>query len=222
MREGFTTIPDWMLDLELDIYETMVYATIFGFSQDGETTFKGSQAYLARKAKCSKRKVANALGVLLERGLIKKIDVDIRGIHLCEYYCTICKGIAPGARGDECGATKNIVENINIKERENKGFVPPSIDEVKAYCRARNNGIDAEEFVAFYQSKGWVVGKTRMKDWKSAVITWEKARQKDTRRSQPIKRESVFEHNMREMDKMFGTSYHETLYGKKEVDVDEQ
>ena len=29
-------------------------------------------------------------------------------------------------------------------------------------------------FVAFYESKGWLVGKSKMKSWKSAIVTWEK------------------------------------------------
>lgn len=57
-------------------------------------------------------------------------------------------------------------------------FTPPSVEEVAAYCLERKNGIDAEEFVSFYASKGWKVGTSPMKDWRSAVITWEKKRVK--------------------------------------------
>lgn len=53
-------------------------------------------------------------------------------------------------------------------------FVKPTVEEVAAYCRERKNSIDPEAFVAHYQSNGWMVGKSKMKDWKSAVITWEK------------------------------------------------
>ena len=67
--------------------------------------------------------------------------------------------------------------NIN-----NKLFKPPTVDEVKAYCRERNNSIDAEAFVSFYESKGWMIGKNKMKDWKAAVRTWE---QKDKQSSKP-------------------------------------
>ena len=54
-----------------------------------------------------------------------------------------------------------------------RGFTPPSIDEVSAYCTERNNGIDPQHFVDFYEAKGWMVGKNKMKDWKAAVRTWE-------------------------------------------------
>ena len=52
-------------------------------------------------------------------------------------------------------------------------FIPPSVEAVEAYCLARKNGIDAHHFCDFYQSKGWLVGKNKMKDWKAAVRTWE-------------------------------------------------
>lgn len=55
-------------------------------------------------------------------------------------------------------------------------FTPPSIEEVATYCRERGNGVDASRFVDFYSSKGWMVGKSRMKDWKAAVRNWERSR----------------------------------------------
>ena len=56
----------------------------------------------------------------------------------------------------------------------NKYFNKPKLSEVKDYCLERNNNIDAEAFIDFYESKGWMVGKNKMKDWKAAVRTWEK------------------------------------------------
>lgn len=55
-----------------------------------------------------------------------------------------------------------------------KIFLPPTFEEVAAYCRERNNNVDPEQFISFYQSKNWMIGKNRMKDWKAAVRTWEK------------------------------------------------
>lgn len=57
-----------------------------------------------------------------------------------------------------------------------KRFVKPTVDEVRAYCAERNNGINAEDFVDFYESKGWKVGKNPMVDWKACVRTWERSR----------------------------------------------
>ena len=61
-----------------------------------------------------------------------------------------------------------------IPKTKSDKFIPPTVEEVEAYCKERHNDIDAEAFVAFYESKGWMIGKNKMKSWKSAVITWEK------------------------------------------------
>jgi len=52
-------------------------------------------------------------------------------------------------------------------------FTVPSVDEVEAYCNERDNGINPQAFVDFYETRGWKVGKEKMKDWKAAVRTWE-------------------------------------------------
>lgn len=61
-----------------------------------------------------------------------------------------------------------------------KRFIPPTVDEVAAYCQERGNGLDPEAFVDFYASKGWMVGKNPMKDWKAAVRTWERSEGRGT------------------------------------------
>ena len=53
-------------------------------------------------------------------------------------------------------------------------FVKPTVEEIEAYCKERNNGINAQYFFDSYEGKGWLIGKTPMKDWKAAVRTWEK------------------------------------------------
>lgn len=51
-------------------------------------------------------------------------------------------------------------------------FVPPTADEVKAYCAEKGYALDADRFVDYYTSNGWKVGKNHMKDWKAAVRSW--------------------------------------------------
>ena len=227
---GFITIPDWMYDLDLDVYETIILATIFGFSQDGDSRFSGSQNYLARKAKCSRRKVVNCLENLLSKGFIEKFDVNVRGIHLCEYTFKAsafdAQGVHQVHRGCECGAHNNIDDNIDINNTlSNKGkakFQKPSLEEIRLYCQERNNSVEPEKFFNFYESKGWVVGKSPMKDWKAAVRTWEQRRPETTRTTfSSRQKKSVFEQNLEVMDQMFGTDMHSKAYGKNEV-YDEQ
>ena len=74
---------------------------------------------------------------------------------------------------------KNIKEDKEIKNN-NSRFVAPSVEEVREYCRERNNSIDADEFVNFYQANGWVQGKGKpIKDWKACVRTWENNRKQN-------------------------------------------
>ena len=62
----------------------------------------------------------------------------------------------------ECGREKTV-----------KRFSPPTLEQVRAYCEERNNGVDARRFTDYYASVGWQVGKHPMKDWRAAVRTWE-------------------------------------------------
>lgn len=55
-----------------------------------------------------------------------------------------------------------------------KRFTPPTVEEVRAYCIERGNNINAEHFIDYYTSNGWLVGKNKMKDWKAAIRTWER------------------------------------------------
>ena len=65
-------------------------------------------------------------------------------------------------------------EEDNIIRAKTTKFVPPTVDDVEAYCFERQNNVDAEQFVDFYSAKGWMLGKNKMKDWKAAVRTWER------------------------------------------------
>lgn len=69
-----------------------------------------------------------------------------------------------------------------------KQFKAPSVGEVEAYCESRGNGIKAEAFVDYYETRGWMVGKHKMKSWQSAVRTWE-----NRRKEQQPKNEKTWE-----------------------------
>lgn len=66
-------------------------------------------------------------------------------------------------------------------EEKPKRFIKPTLEEVETYCSERNNGIVAKDFINFYESKGWKVGKSPMKDWKAAIRTWEGKRKNTTK-----------------------------------------
>ena len=79
-------------------------------------------------------------------------------------------------------------ENVNVNDKKKaptglkkkQAFSPPSLTEVKSYCSERGNNIDPQGFIDFYEAKGWMIGKNKMKDWKAAVRTWERKEREDS------------------------------------------
>lgn len=71
--------------------------------------------------------------------------------------------------------TSNLKEIYASSPPRAARFTPPSVEEVRVYCAERKNSVDPERFVDFYASKGWLVGKSKMKDWRAAVRSWERS-----------------------------------------------
>lgn len=90
------------------------------------------------------------------------------------------QNIASVANANTCKQTLHDNDHVNendIKKKDTKvskekSFIPPSVENVREYCQECGYRVDAECFVDFYASKGWMVGKTKMKDWKAAVRNW--------------------------------------------------
>ena len=110
---------------------------------------------------------------------------------------SVTGSVTEGVTVTVCNATDKIRED-EIREDESRGdiveaaprakrFIPPTVDEVRAYCQDRQNGVDPQRFVDYYSSNGWMVGKNKMKDWKAAVRTWE---QKDKQYGRPAPKSS--------------------------------
>lgn len=86
-----------------------------------------------------------------------------------------------------------------------KRFVPPTLAEVQSYVAQRQSPVDPQGFIDFYASKGWMVGKTPMKDWKAAcrnAETWE--RWSGTEASAPPKKGLAQALTDRQMEKYMG------------------
>ena len=94
--------------------------------------------------------------------------------------------ISNGGNNKDKNVTRMNKNEKNVK-KEVKVFVTPTSQEVKDYCKERDNTIDSEKFVDFYSSKGWMVGKNKMTDWKSCVRTWEKSDNNNPRQSKKPK-----------------------------------
>ena len=175
-------------DLKLKGNELLVYAIIYGFSQDGENNFEGSLKYLCEWTNASKKTIMNTLQSLVDKDLIIKQDIFINGVKFCKYRCKNyteggvkittgwCKNYTEGG---EKITPNNIDNNINNNINNNidsapKRFTPPTLEEVQAYCKERNNNVDAIKFINYYEANGWKVGRNKMKNWQATVRTWER------------------------------------------------
>ncbi len=81
----------------------------------------------------------------------------------------------------------NHMGNENEDENEDvvKRFIPPTLTQVESYCKERQNNVIPQRFIDYYEAKGWMIGKNKMKDFKAAIRTWER-NEKQPSINQPI------------------------------------
>lgn len=91
--------------------------------------------------------------------------------------------LIPLVRGIQGASQKEEEKEEKQKEEKLGRFTPPSLEELTNYIYSNNYTVDANQFIDFYQSKGWMVGKNKMKDWKAAVRNWEKRNGTNTKDS---------------------------------------
>ena len=143
---------------------------------------------LAELTKMDFDTVTVAMELLKQIGLIQVLDQgQIYITQLDNLIGSVSKGalkkqqqrLLSGQKGDKCPPKIKIEIKDKDKDINRKVFKKPTIDDIKEYCLERNNGINAEAFYDFYESKDWYVGKNKMKDWKACVRTWEQRNKKE-------------------------------------------
>lgn len=149
-------------------------------------TFNSMKAFSKIFPYMTEKKIRNALKHLQDEGLIVTGNYNKLAYDRTLWYAfsDLAESILPKGQMEDPEMANGYfqkVEPIPDNKPDNdtdrvalKRFTPPTVDEVTAYCGERNNRIDPQTFVDFYASKGWVVGKSKMKDWKAAIRTWEK------------------------------------------------
>lgn len=204
----YFTITEEMRALGLNGNDLLVYALINSYSQKGNGVYYGGIDFLCEVCGISRRTAFSVLSELVERGLIIKNEIHHNGVKYVTFGVSAkSAGVVQNLhKGGEISApnieSKYINDNTLSNRKTATRFQKPSVDEVRQYCFERGNGIDPETFIDFYEARGWMIGKNPMKDWKAAVRTWEKRTQAERTRPSAPQRESVFAHNMREMQKM--------------------
>ena len=140
-----------------------------------------SNKYFADLYGKSKTTISKWVSELVKEGFVEvKLTYKEGSKEINNRYIRILKG----------GIVKNLNTPILKKLKDNNTIVnnnttysnkKPTVEEIKQYCLQRNNGIDAEQFFDFYESKNWYVGKNKMKNWQAAIRTWEKRKTKTSK-----------------------------------------
>ena len=135
-------------------------------------TIKGFQEVFPNM---NERTIRRCLNKLESSGYIKTGNYNKIPFDKTKWYAVSGVHIEADKMSTPIQTNNNYINLYNNKLYKGK-FTPPTLEEVKTYCLERDNGIDPEAFIDYYESKGWMVGKNKMKDWKAAVRTWEKNR----------------------------------------------
>ena len=130
MDKTYTIIPDFMLDLDLSITETVALAVVYGFCQDGESDFHGSYNYIARKCKVTRSWAVKIMNGLIEKGLVSKVVTENNGVKSCSFRIVkgsiettlpvqkIHQGSVETTPGGSVETTPNNISIENIKDNK--------------------------------------------------------------------------------------------------------
>lgn len=186
-------IMEWEWWGDLNVFRLWMVILMLANWQDkkwqGKTIKRGSfitsYASLSEVSGLSVKQVRTAIAKLKSTGEIQQITTNKYQLIIVENYekyqenfgdlgnQRANKGQAEGNQRAIKGQQLN-KDNKGNKEINKERFAPPTLSEVQDYIREKGYHIDAESFIDFYESKGWMVGKNKMKDWKASVRTWEK------------------------------------------------
>lgn len=189
LNENYVIIQGWMLnELELKGNELIIFAVIYGVTQDGSSQYFGTRSYLSSWCNCTLPTVDRALENLIEKGLIEKEQRIMNNLTFNTYKVSLggIKKFYRGCKNSLQGYKEILYNNNNIYNKYNnknnikeiykeKEFVIPSIEDVKKYCEERNNNVDYKKFYDYYNINNWKDknGK-KVRNWKQKLITWEK------------------------------------------------
>ena len=192
----------WITD-ELSLQEKVVLVEIDSLD-DEEIGCYASNKYFADFFKLTNGRVSQIIKQLQQKGYID-IKYNYHGKEITERVIKVKRPPYPevfnklntclenyegGIKFSKGGYLENAkdnntyINNINInnkKEIYKERFIKPTLEEVKNYCLERNNNVDAEKFIDYYEANGWVQGKARkpIKDWKACIRTWERDSKKE-------------------------------------------
>lgn len=221
-NKGYTLIQDWMLDLPLSLVETMAYAVIYGFSQDGESAFNGSLAYLAAKCRVSKDTIRRALAKLADEGLVEKREKSINGVTFYDY-----RTMLPPVANCNYPHSKMLPQNKEDNTSNNNIYIKKGgFDFFAALLDMGVSQQTAKDWMAVRKAKRAANTETALRNiaseirksgmdaetcirmsaansWQGFKAEWMQNQQAKPA-GQPARHESAYEHNRRLMQELLG------------------
>lgn len=188
---------DIWLHPDLTLIEKALLAEIDSFTGDGKSFYKSNET-IQEEYKISRPTISKALKKLEGMGFIL-IEFDGRKRKVT-YQAD--RKIFTGSRKESFGQKENIFpaegknstsintvkEQVKEQLKEEGRFRPPSLEEcMSTFEEAGSTSDEGEKFFNFYTSKGWLVGRTKMKDWKAAARNWIKRNNDEQRHKNSTK-----------------------------------
>lgn len=213
-------------DKSLSWNEKILLMEIDSFTSKGHECYISNE-YIADLLGVTDRCARKYLSHLQDSGLIRVVKFDGRKRYVESTISFQAEWNNRSMQGGQSVPHTDNNEYININNNSlyikgSSRFQKPTLEDIRQYCQEKELNVDAEQFFNFYESKGWVVGKSPMKNWRAAVCTWSKREKEIPQRKRSTRQESVFEHNLKVMDQMYGTNLHEQAYGNRGGQADEQ
>jgi hypothetical protein len=152
---------------------------------------------------------AEIVDILIQKNYLKtkknKIVISFLDKERKEIESKRLKLSESGRKGGLSKAKASLKQGSSIKEeykdKEIRNiFIAPTLEQVESFCLENNLELEAEKFVNFYESKGWIVGKTKMKNWKAAVRNWAKPKQPKEKRYEDMTDGEQIAYNMRKRE----------------------
>lgn len=214
-------------DKSLSLKARGLLATIMSLPSSWDFSVRG----LATILKEQHRAIYAAINELIEAGYCKREQTNSRcfGNVTYTFYESPLRYFAHTQNADTQNAdTQNasqynisIDKDITDKDTSNtlsnstraRSFEKPSLQDVTAYIIECGYDVDPQHWYNYYESNGWKVGRNPMKDWRACVRTWHSKNKGERRPQQARQRESVMAHNLRNLDKNYGTKLYEQTYG---------
>ena len=209
-------------NVELSWNEKILLMEIDSFTSNDKDFFMSDER-IAEFLDVHPKSANRILRGLIEKGHVVKTACDGRQRRLRSTLHYVTSEVTPTLPQNQHQSyhtnnslLKDTLDKSKVAQiKDSKRFVKPSIDEVAEYCRERGNAVDPNRFWNFYESKGWMVGKSKMKDWKACVRTWEKPDQRQEQQKPTGRKryKQSFLEQVKVAEDMFGSDYAKAMYG---------